>query len=62
MSERYVIREIEGYSIDPRYLASQGGNARTTTDVMVLDSHDCYRVVGYWSGEGRGGQQRYERA
>lgn len=36
---RYVLRELSGYP------GGSGGNARPTTDVMVLDTWDCFRVA-----------------
>lgn len=46
-SQRYIVREIEGY---------RSGQRTATIDVMVLDRWDCYRVVAYFGihGNSRG--------
>lgn len=43
--DRYELRELTGYNITKTLQAS---GAHETTDVMLLDRDDCYRVVGFW--------------
>ena len=42
---RFIVRENSGYAIHPG--ATQAGNAKLRTEVMVLDRAYCHRVI--WS-------------
>lgn len=49
---RFVVTEIEG---DLEMTRSRSGGRETGLSVQVLDSLNCYRIVGHWRTEDYGG-------
>lgn len=53
MSDRYVVTELEGYSIAPTFLTA--GNARVGLSCMVIDTLACRRLVATFRSEDQHG-------
>jgi hypothetical protein len=58
-SQRYIVRELEGYPIGP--YASHSGSAKLTTDVMVLDRWDSHHVVAFYAPSNGLGPNRLDQ-